>query len=68
MEDYGQDLCPPYISGFIEEISAYTERVYPQYHQRVPTAASDQRAALRIIYGHAFKEEHESKAFDLKLK
>ena len=57
VDDYKQDLCPPYIKGFIGDIRVYTEREYAEYHQSVPATVSAQRKALRIICNHAFKAE-----------
>ena len=67
VDDYKQDLCPPYIKGFIDDIRIYIERQYANYCQSIPTTVSAPRKALKVIYNHALKAEQDCKAFNLRL-
>ena len=57
VDDYGQDLCPSYLSGLNAQVKKYGERNYPDFHCRVDTACDVQWAALKVIFDHAYKGE-----------
>ena len=55
VDDYDHDVCPSYLSGLNAQVKKYVERKYPDLHFHVDTACDMQRAALKMIFDHAYK-------------